>query len=65
VTALIVRPDFYVYGSASGAEELQQLAADLVSDLAAYGVQTGALVQKPEPRSAAQSIEATSIAGTP
>jgi len=36
--AIIVRPDFYVYGSAQSANDLQSLASDLLRDLAAHGV---------------------------
>ena len=37
-TAMIVRPDFYVYGGAATAEDLQQLVNALIADLAGAGV---------------------------
>jgi len=48
MTAIIVRPDFYVYGGAQGANDLQSLAADLLRDLAAYGVSNGKARETPE-----------------
>ena len=35
---MIVRPDFYVYGGASGSADREQLVSDLLSDLAGSGV---------------------------
>lgn len=36
--AMIVRPDFYIYGGVAGLDGLSELARDLLSDLAAAGV---------------------------
>ena len=38
--AMIVRPDFYVYGGATGMESLAKLASDFVRDIAAAGIGT-------------------------
>ncbi len=36
--AMIVRPDFYIYGGALGEDDRKALVQDLTSDLAAAGV---------------------------
>lgn len=36
--AMIVRPDFYIYGGAPGVTELEELASDAAADLRKYGV---------------------------
>lgn len=39
--AMLVRPDYYVYGGAASADDLPSLAADFLADLRAAGVKLG------------------------
>jgi hypothetical protein len=36
--AMVVRPDFYVYGGAGDRDDLVQLVDDLAADLGRYGI---------------------------
>lgn len=56
--AIIVRPDFYIYGGVSDRNELAWLASDLVEDLRAVGVHVGN-VKRPADKAGAATAQPT------